>query len=327
MGYRLTTEAAKAIRETLETLGQLDPDLTAKGAKKLIFKTTKVLNYSGVQYWLVEHGLGRGFDSDTLSKLLNPDRRSDNYAIEDEDYLPDLIDAVNSLLEQCSKKAGGEFGQKLEAAGVKPLSFTDEELYELVDSDGNLIPVGYSQKKSKPKAPLSQVPPLPTHFVQRPEPFEKVKALMLPEDRQPGTLLVSAIKGMGGVGKSALAAALARDEDVRKRFKDGVLWVTLGQNPEPQTLLENWIRNGLKDYNYKPTSTAVASGHLSTLLRNKRMLLIIDDVWNGADAEPFRVEGDQCCVLVTTRQGSASDRKSTRLNSSHVRTSRMPSSA
>ena len=301
IAYRLTTEAAEAIRKTLETLGQLDPDLTSKGVKKLIFKTTKALNYSGVQYWLVEHGMGRGFDSDTLSKLLNPDRRNDNYGVKDADYLPDLVNAVNALLDQCSKKDGGKLGQKLEAAGVKRLSFSNEELYEVIDSDGNSIIVPSFSKKSKPKASLFQVPPLPTHFVERPEPFEKVKTLMLP-DRQSGTLVVSAIKGMGGIGKSVLAAALARDEDVRERFKDGVLWVTLGQNPEPRTLLENWIRTGLEDYNYKPSSTEVASRHLSTLLRNKRMLLVIDDVWKESDAEPFLVGGEHCCVLVTTRK-------------------------
>jgi len=37
------------------------------------------------------------------------------------------------------------------------------------------------------------------------------------------------LHGQGGVGKSVLAAAVARDEMVRRRFPDGVFWVTIGE--------------------------------------------------------------------------------------------------
>ena len=40
------------------------------------------------------------------------------------------------------------------------------------------------------------------------------------------------LAGMGGVGKSVLAAALANDEAIRRAFPDGVIWVELGQDPE-----------------------------------------------------------------------------------------------
>jgi NB-ARC domain len=39
------------------------------------------------------------------------------------------------------------------------------------------------------------------------------------------------IQGMGGVGKSVLAAAVARDKKVRQTSLDGIHWVTIGQNP------------------------------------------------------------------------------------------------
>ena len=38
--------------------------------------------------------------------------------------------------------------------------------------------------------------------------------------------------GQGGIGKSVLAAALARDEGMRRRFPDGVFWVTVGERPD-----------------------------------------------------------------------------------------------
>ena len=35
---------------------------------------------------------------------------------------------------------------------------------------------------------------------------------------------------MGGAGKSVLAIAVARDERIRRRFTDGIFWVTVGQD-------------------------------------------------------------------------------------------------
>ena len=37
------------------------------------------------------------------------------------------------------------------------------------------------------------------------------------------------LHGQGGIGKTVLAAALARDEAVRRHFPDGVFWVTVGE--------------------------------------------------------------------------------------------------
>jgi NB-ARC domain len=37
------------------------------------------------------------------------------------------------------------------------------------------------------------------------------------------------LSGQGGIGKSVLAAGLARDEQVRRHFPDGVFWVMVGE--------------------------------------------------------------------------------------------------
>ena len=39
------------------------------------------------------------------------------------------------------------------------------------------------------------------------------------------------VHGMGGIGKTVLASALARSPRVRERFVDGIYWVTVGQTP------------------------------------------------------------------------------------------------
>ncbi|MFG6105395.1 NB-ARC domain-containing protein [Leptothoe sp. EHU-05/26/07-4] len=141
---------------------------------------------------------------------------------------------------------------------------------------------------------------MPRHYVQRPEHFEAIKAMLLDEST-PGTLVISAIYGMGGIGKSVLAAALVQNGEIQQQFPDGVLWVTLGQQPDMLSMVNLWIRQ-LGDNDYNPTTLQAASLHLRTLLADKKALLVIDDVWHPEHVEPFRIRGVGCHVLVTTRQ-------------------------
>jgi hypothetical protein len=41
---------------------------------------------------------------------------------------------------------------------------------------------------------------------------------------------------MGGVGKTVLAAAVVEDPELRAAFRDGIVWLTLGQTPDLLTL-------------------------------------------------------------------------------------------
>ncbi|WP_434683587.1 NB-ARC domain-containing protein [Pseudanabaena minima] len=159
---------------------------------------------------------------------------------------------------------------------------------------------------SQPKSPLKAGAPfprvrLPENFVERPDALNAVKAKLLAVDER--TLVVSAIAGLGGLGKSVLAAALVQDLEVQARFTDGILWVTLGQSPDLQTLLGDWIRELDKSREaFSANTLESASRYLDSLLAERQMLLVVDDVWNAAHAEWFRVGGEGCRVLVTTRE-------------------------
>ena len=120
------------------------------------------------------------------------------------------------------------------------------------------------------------------------------------------TLVVTAIHGLGSVGKSTLAAALAHDQQVQAHFCDGILWATLGQQPNLLSLLSGWVQ-ALGDYNFKATSVEAASNQLRTLVYDKAVLLVVDDAWNPQDAQAFNVGGARCQVLVTTREGAIAD--------------------
>jgi hypothetical protein len=141
------------------------------------------------------------------------------------------------------------------------------------------------------------LPPSPK-YVARPKVLAEVKQLLLAQNTQPVV-----VRGLGGLGKSLLAASIARDEEVLEHFEDGVLWVTLGQKPTNlQADLGGWIDQLDKSRDrYSASTLKLAKSYLQNLLLDKRMLLVVDDVWNAADAEWFRVGGAGCRVLVTTR--------------------------
>ncbi|WP_062291611.1 NB-ARC domain-containing protein [Nostoc piscinale] len=150
---------------------------------------------------------------------------------------------------------------------------------------------------------IFQAPPLPTHFVERPEYSDDLKTRLL---RGNQTLVITAIHGLGSVGKSTLAAALAYDAEIQTQFCDGILWATLGQQPDVLSLLSGWVQ-ALGDYSFKPTSVEATVSQLRTLLYDKAVLLVVDDAWNTQDAQAFKVGGARCQVLVTTREGAIAD--------------------
>ncbi|MDZ8056592.1 MAG: NB-ARC domain-containing protein, partial [Aulosira sp. ZfuCHP01] len=154
------------------------------------------------------------------------------------------------------------------------------------------------------KLAIFQAPPLPAHFVERSEYNDDLKTRLLTEDNR--TLVITAIHGLGSVGKSTLAAALACDAEIQTRFCDGILWATLGQQPDVLSLISGWVQ-ALGDYSFKPTSVGATTNHLRTLLYDKAVLLVVDDAWNTQDAQAFNVGGVRCQVLVTTREGAIAD--------------------
>ena len=104
--------------------------------------------------------------------------------------------------------------------------------------------VASQDRLSQPSVPR-QMPPLPDHFVERSVQQQQVKADLLREGTKAGTLVVSAIYGLGGIGKSVLAAKLAREPEVQTYFSDGILWAT--PRPESRHLTPaEWLDAGAR---------------------------------------------------------------------------------
>jgi hypothetical protein len=112
-----------------------------------------------------------------------------------------------------------------------------------------------------------------------------------------------ALRGIPGVGKTALAIAIAHDPQVGGVFVGGVLWAGLGPNPDVMTLLANWgAALGISGEQLADAATPQALAqivHLAIGLR--RMFLVVDDAWSVEAALTFRLGGPNCVHLLTTR--------------------------
>ena len=108
------------------------------------------------------------------------------------------------------------------------------------------------------------------------------------------------LHGQGGIGKTVLAAALARDEGVRRHFPDGVFWVTVGEQGD---LIAAQIGLLARLGAERPELRSASQGLvlLRQALADRRCLLVVDDVWSAAAAAAFRAAGPRGRVLYTTR--------------------------
>ncbi|MBI5651473.1 MAG: DUF4062 domain-containing protein [Chloroflexi bacterium] len=147
-------------------------------------------------------------------------------------------------------------------------------------------------------------PPLPTLIIGRDNVIADLKSrLGVAATGKPAAVQVlTAIRGWPGVGKTTIAAALAHDPDIAKTFPDGILWVSLGTKPNLLSELASWGRALGTDDLLRAKSVEEASAQLTAMLRNKKMLLVVDDVWESEHARAFQVGGRDCAMLITTRQ-------------------------
>ena len=155
----------------------------------------------------------------------------------------------------------------------------------------------------KPGRWLSLVPAVPG-WVDRGELAEVVSALTA---AGPGAVaLTTGLVGAGGFGKTTLAAKACQDGKVRRRFRGGIVWITVGRDtggPGLAARISEVIATAEGDRGPAFTSLEQAGQALARALSGSgRTLLVVDDVWTAAQLQPFLAAGESVRLLVTTRR-------------------------
>jgi tetratricopeptide (TPR) repeat protein/DNA-binding SARP family transcriptional activator len=152
--------------------------------------------------------------------------------------------------------------------------------------------------------PPYQLPADTSHFVGRVRELDKL--LSLAPDGEPASLVVAAVDGMAGIGKTALAVRAAHQ--MADRFPDGNLFVDLhGFTPEtlptsPLKALDMLLRGlGVGAQQIPPDLGARVALYRSRLAR-RRMLIVLDNARDEAQVRQLLPGTPGCLVVVTSRR-------------------------
>jgi WD40 repeat protein len=147
-------------------------------------------------------------------------------------------------------------------------------------------------------------PPLPDNFVDRPEALEALRNALI-TDGESRHIALTALNGMGGIGKTMLAQALCRDEVVQQAFPDGIIWITVGKESAFDVVTQmREVGKALKDDLTRYDNELGCTHQYRNTIRRKAALIVLDDVWRARDVEPFRAESPRSRLLLTTRDAS-----------------------
>jgi WD40 repeat protein len=166
-----------------------------------------------------------------------------------------------------------------------------------------LAPVSAVPAPSGQLGALDGVPSLPPGYQPRRELDALVKRLLGPGSGAVGLTgdpAALGLFGQGGVGKTVQATALAHDERVRAAFPDGIYWITLGESDD-LLAAQLALLGRLRLEGTLPATPSEARRVLERKLADRRVLLIVDDVWSEAAAAAFRATGADGRVIYTSR--------------------------
>ncbi len=143
---------------------------------------------------------------------------------------------------------------------------------------------------------LGVPPKMPDRLVERPDLSERVVTAL----RAGGGPV--ALTGMGGAGKSTLAAGVCGNRRVRRRFRDGVTWLEAGPGQDPVALLGDLARRlGLPESESGFTTLVQGRDKIAAVLRDKRMLVAVDNVWGRGPLDALVGLAPGCMEVFTTR--------------------------
>jgi DNA-binding SARP family transcriptional activator/tetratricopeptide (TPR) repeat protein len=150
-----------------------------------------------------------------------------------------------------------------------------------------------------------QLPTGVRHFVGRTGELKALGRLLTLDSRPGGAVVVSAIDGTAGVGKTALAVHWAHLH--ADRFPDGQLYVNLrGFDPSSSPMTtDEAVRGFLAALGAAPQRVPADPDEQAALYRSRladlRMLIVLDNARDAAQIRPLLPGAPGCLVLITSR--------------------------
>jgi len=134
----------------------------------------------------------------------------------------------------------------------------------------------------------------------------RVRNMLLSESSQGPALRTISLVGMGGIGKTTLAQLVYNDHEVETYF-DKRIWVCVS-DPFDETKIAKAILEALKGSASNLIELQTLLENIQPLIRGKKFLLILDDVWNEDSTKWEKLRNSLKCgclpgssILVTTR--------------------------
>jgi WD40 repeat protein len=151
----------------------------------------------------------------------------------------------------------------------------DNVEYDLARIIDELVPLAPTSSASALGA-VEDVPELPPAYIVRNRELDQLIRVVL----DPGTAdRPVAVFGIGGCGKSVLAAALARDPRVQAAFPDGVAWVRVGRECRPIQAQRRFAAKFDRAQHFTDEDLEIGLSELRRLLAGLRCMVIADDLW------------------------------------------------
>ncbi len=169
-------------------------------------------------------------------------------------------------------------------------------------------PGGPDSQGAGPGPPLPRVAQLPADipdFTGRSDHLQRLRDLLSGPRRpdSPGAVVVAAVIGAGGLGKTTLAVHAAHL--LRTYYPDGQLYARLqgaAPNPaDPGDVLARFLRDlGIEPARI-PADAEERAALYRSVLTDRKVLIVLDDARDAAHVRPLLPGSASCAVLVTTR--------------------------
>src|SRR5581483_5576736 len=150
-----------------------------------------------------------------------------------------------------------------------------------------------------------QLPHALTSFVGREVEMARLTGLLDRLGGPPGAVVISAVAGTAGVGKTTLAVQWA--QQVAGQFPDGQLYVNLrGFDPsrsrlDPADVIRAFLDALGVPADALPAQADARAGLYRSLLADRRMLVVLDNARDAGQVRALLPGSSGCLVLITSR--------------------------